>query len=489
MYGVFQMFKIGIGPSSSHTVGPMKAAKQFLLKAKSKGILDSDHVKSIHADLYGSLALTGKGHATDKAIIMGLKGHDPDNVDTTTIYEEIDKIQERKSLMLLNTYEKILKINFLKKQRLPYHTNGMTFYLKDEEDKEIYKETFYSVGGGFILNESEINKQHSSDDNCDEKVPYFFKNADELFSLCEKNKLKIHELMLANELVSHSEAEVRRKLDRIWEVMNQGIIRGMNSSGCLPGPLQLNRRAPLLLEKLKILENNNKMDPLNSMNWLNMWALAVSEENSTGGQIVTAPTNGAAGVIPAVIKYYLKFYSELFPNRIHDFLLTAAAIGSIFKRNATISGAEGGCQAEIGVASSMAAAALTDCLDGNLIQVENAAEIAMEHFIGLTCDPVGGVVQIPCIERNAIGAVKAVNATALALSETNKHKVSLDRIVHVMKETGNDMKTKYKETSKGGIAKILENDFKHAMKLMKDNNKFNKLHKEEVDMFQHNTLC
>jgi L-serine dehydratase len=454
------MFKIGIGPSSSHTVGPMKAAKQFLLKAKQRGILDPKRIKSMKVDLYGSLALTGKGHASDKAVILGMLGEDPDSVDTSTCYQLIDRLQEEKRLKLLNELECDFKINFLRSQKLPYHTNGMKFSLLGHNNEEVYKDIFYSIGGGFILDDKEARNPEQKIDN--KKVPFEFRNAKELFTLCEENKLTIPQLILENEKVFLSEQEIKQKIDRIWEVMENGIKRGLSTGGVLPGPLMVNRRAAALYERLM---KDEEPDPMNYLNWINVYALAVSEENANGGQVVTSPTNGSAGVIPAVVKYYYKFHYKKHPNKLHDFFLTASAIGSLFKMNATISGAEGGCQAEIGVSSSMAAAGLTCALGGSTRQIENSAEMAMEHFIGMTCDPIGGVVQIPCIERNAVGAVKSVNASALALTENHSNKVSLDRIIRVMKKTGEDMKTKYKETSKGGLAKEFRKDVKEDIKL------------------------
>jgi L-serine dehydratase len=456
---VFQMFKIGIGPSSSHTVGPMKAAKLFLNKAKQKGLFNSNSIKAIRTDLYGSLALTGKGHATDRAVVLGLLGEDPDTVDTNTSYQLAEKQQADKKVKLLNEYECNLKINFLKHQKLPFHTNGMKFTLLGNNDEELYKDIWYSTGGGFIVNEEDTKSQRHKADSV--KVPFEFNNAKELFTLCKENSLTIPQLILENEKVFLDELEIKRKLDRIWEVMENGIKRGLSNSGYLPGPLMLRRRAADLYADLKSSEIK---DPMDYLNWINVYALAVSEENSIGGQVVTSPTNGSAGVIPAVIKYYKKYHSKTQPNKLYDFLLTAGAIGSLFKRNATIAGAEGGCQAEIGVSSSMAAAGLTCALGGNLNQIEGAAEMAMEHFVGMTCDPVGGVVQIPCIERNAFGAVKAVNASALALRENYSHRVALDRIIKVMNDTGHDMKTKYKETSKGGLAKEFMDEFKEHPK-------------------------
>jgi L-serine dehydratase len=504
------MFKIGIGPSSSHTVGPMKAAKEFLVNAKKNGIIGKNNIRMVKAELFGSLALTGKGHATDKAIVMGLIGLDPDNVDTSTVYGKVDKLQAAKRLKILEEIETNFSIVFHRTGKLPYHTNGMRFSLINDNNEEIFKEIYYSVGGGFIVNDNEVNppnQENSADASNlsatpvdanekwnnsinEKKVPYPFKTADELFALCRENKLTVPQLIMENEKTRDSEQEIRRKLDRVWEVMNGSIKRGLYSHGILPGPLHIERRAPKLYVKLLEQETNQtELDPFHYMNWINCWALAVSEENSIGGQVVTAPTNGSAGVIPSTISYYNKFHSKKHPDKIHDFLLTASAIGMVIKLNATVSGAEGGCQAEIGASSSMAAAGLTSALGGSLVSIENAAEIALEHFIGLTCDPVGGLVQIPCIERNAVGAVKSVNAAALALSETNKHKVSLDRIIKVMKQTGDDMKSKYKETSKGGIAKIMEKDFEQGMKLLKSKSKHEKEFNKEVDLFMNNTLC
>jgi L-serine dehydratase len=475
--GVFQMFKIGIGPSSSHTVGPMKAAKQFLLKAQNKGLLDPNKVKTMKTDLYGSLALTGKGHATDRAVILGMLGEDPETVDTTTLYKKIDQLQESKRLRLLNQFDCDFNINFLRSQRLSYHTNGLKFSLLGKNEEEIYKDIWYSIGGGFIINDAETKGEPKEEEI--KKVPYEYKNARELISLCEEKNITIPQLVLENEKVFMSELEIKRKIDRIWEVMQLGINNGISTKGTLPGPLLVKRRASALYDKLN---SHVEQDPMDYLNWINVYALAVSEENANGGQVVTSPTNGSAGVIPAVLQYYHKYYSKKHPNKIYDFFLTASAIGSLFKMNATISGAEGGCQAEIGVSSSMAAAGLTSALGGNTRQIENSAEMAMEHFIGMTCDPIGGVVQIPCIERNAVGAVKAVNATALALSENHSNKVSLDRIIRVMKKTGEDMKTKYKETSKGGLAKEFKKD-------VKESNKPEHIREEEVKLDLVETLC
>jgi L-serine dehydratase len=461
------MFKIGIGPSSSHTVGPMKAAKEFLLKAKSKKLLDPHIIKTMKADLYGSLALTGKGHASDRAIILGMLGEDPDTVDTCNIYTLVDRINEEKKVKLLNEFEVDFKINFLRSQKLPYHSNAMKFTLFGKNNEEVFKDVYYSIGGGFIYNEADDHYKHEV-----KKVPFPFEKAKDLFSICSEKKMTIPEVILENEKAFLPEWEIKAKIDRIWEVMQKSIERGLHSPGVLPGPLGVNRRAPPLY--IKLLNEPHSLDPMNSLNWINVFALAVSEENSIGGQVVTSPTNGSAGVIPSVISYFNKFHTnKSTPDKIYDFFLTASAIGSLFKTGATISGAEGGCQAEIGVSASMAAAGLTCALGGNLTQIENSAEMAMEHFIGMTCDPIGGLVQIPCIERNAVGAVKAVNASALALTESHNNKVSLDKIIKVMKKTGEDMKTKYKETSKGGLAKEFEKQVKvGSMDGKKESNNF-----------------
>jgi L-serine dehydratase len=445
----------------------MKAAKQFLLDAKKKNLLNSNKIKMIRTELYGSLALTGKGHATDKAVLMGLMGEEPETVDTTTIYDKIAKINLNKKIRLMDQDNEIpFSINFHKFERLPYHTNGMRFIMLDDTSREVYSDVYYSIGGGFILKDEEtkykpvdetVTLTSDNKSNTEKVLPFPFNTAQELMEHCRNNNMTIPQVILENEKSYHSEEFIKNKMDQIWKVMDNCITRGMNTPGILPGPLKVERRAPTLYKQLLKADST---DPMNIMNWINMFALAVSEENAVGGQVVTAPTNGAAGIIPSVLKYYEKYYSKKHPNKLYDFLLTAASIGMIFKKNATISGAEGGCQAEIGVAASMAAGGLTSALGGNLDQVEKAAEIAMEHFLGMTCDPIGGLVQIPCIERNALGSVKAINSVALALNESSKNKVSLDRVVHVMRETGNDMMTKYKETAKGGLAKEFKLDCK-----------------------------
>lgn len=482
---VLQMFKIGIGPSSSHTLGPMKAAKQFLLKAVEKGV-DISKTKTMKTDLYGSLALTGKGHHTDKAVILGMLGEDPVTVDTPKIYDKVDILAKEKKIKLLNKYDSDFKINFLRSQKLPYHTNGVKFTLLNKDDKELFSEIYYSIGGGFILSEEETKSQNKDDENKFNKLPFQFKNAKELFWMSETNQITLPQLIMENEKVylGISEKEIKERLDVIWKVMDNCINRGLVTEGYLPGPLNLQRRAPSLYKKL--LEESTSQNPMFYLNWINAHAIAVSEENASGGQVVTSPTNGSAGVIPAVLNYYFKFCADKHPNKLHDFLLSAGAIGGIFKLNSTISGAEGGCQAEIGVSASMAAAGLTCALNGNSNQIEKASESAMEHFIGMTCDPIGGLVQIPCIERNGMGAVKAINASALALTETIMNKVSLDRIVRVMKKTGEDMKSKYKETSKGGLAKEFNRKYRANNKKYVGDDENND---ETVKLFLPETLC
>lgn len=500
---VLQMFKIGVGPSSSHTLGPMKAAKDFLVKAQIKGV-DLSKVKQMKTDLYGSLALTGRGHHTDKAVIMGMMGEDPVTVDTTTIYSEIEKLQVKKKVKLLKSYNSEFRINFLRSQKLPYHTNGLKFTLLDNNDNDIYNEIYYSIGGGFILSEEETQKQNNDEGKKYNSLPFPFKNAKELFWLSESNDISVPRLILENEKKYHNttEKEILKYLDDIWRVMNNCISRGLITEGTLPGPLNLKRRAPGLYQNLL---KDSISNPMYYLNWINTHAIAVSEENASGGQVVTSPTNGSAGVIPATINYYNNFCADKHPNKLYDFLLSAGAVGGIFKLNSTISGAEGGCQAEIGVSASMAAGGLTCALDGSSSQIEKASEIAMEHFIGMTCDPIGGLVQIPCIERNGVGAVKAINASALALTDNSQQRISLDRIVRVMKKTGEDMKTKYKETSKGGlaqeynrkyIAKRFANEYDDENKANNDNDNDNDndennegKDKDSIKLYLPETLC
>lgn len=447
---VFNLFSIGIGPSSSHTVGPMKAAHTFIALLQNKNKLS--HVTRITIELFGSLAFTGKGHGTDNAILLGLEDFLPDSVDPSSIKPRAETIISSRQIRLGNThtitfdYVNDLIFNF--KDLLPSHTNGMRFTAYHEQEI-IASRIYYSIGGGFILDEDQAAHSQTIDNS---DIPYPFENAATLLQLCEKNKLTIKELMLANEKTQRSETEVNNGLLHIAKIMDECIEKGCKSPGILPGGLKVKRRAPMLYEKLLAKGKPDSYEHMDSMEWLNLFAIAVNEENAAGGRVVTAPTNGAAGIIPAVLHYYMTFYPTAQEKDVIEFLLTAAAIGILYKKGASISGAEVGCQGEVGVACSMAAGALTAVLGGSLYQIENAAEIAMEHHLGMTCDPINGLVQIPCIERNAMGAVKAVNATRLALLGDGEHHVTLDKVIATMKQTGKDMMTIYKETSQGGLA-------------------------------------
>lgn len=447
---VFNLFSIGIGPSSSHTVGPMKAANAFIVNLQECEILKL--VKRIKIELFGSLAFTGKGHGTDSAILLGLEGNTPSTVNPDIIKPHAKEIIEQRQLHLANLhpviFDYLTDFIFDFKNLLPLHTNGMRFTAYDRENKEVLTKIYYSIGGGFILNEDDTPQTQIINTS----VPYPFTNAKTLLTLCETNQLTIKELMLANEASFQSLEKIQAKLLHIADIMRDCIDKGCHTSGILPGELQVKRRAANLYAKLKAKGQPKSHELTDSMAWLNLYAIAVNEENAAGGRIVTAPTNGAAGIIPAVLHYYLTFYPQAQPEDAIEFLLTAGAIGILYKKGASISGAEVGCQGEVGVACSMAAAALTAVLGGNLYQIENAAEIAMEHHLGLTCDPINGLVQIPCIERNAMGAVKAVNASRLALLGDGEHYVSLDKVIATMKQTGKDMMVIYKETSQGGLA-------------------------------------
>ena len=440
----FELFKIGIGPSSSHTVGPMIAAKLF-----SEKISSFKNLTKVSIDLYGSLALTGKGHGTDKAISLGLMGFSPETLSANIIDSKIDEINNSGFILLPNS--KSIKFDFSKNiiynnifNKYKY-SNTMVFKAFDKSDK-LCENIFYSIGGGFIIDES----NQKSDSNLSNKVPFNFKSGNELLKLCHSNNLNIYDIVRKNEQAYNQNININDKLLNIWKVMNSSIYNGMTNTGVLNGNLKIKRRANALYKKL--LEKSNKYDPLYVMDWVNIFAIAVSEENAAFGKIVTSPTNGASGIIPAVIKYYKEFVKDSDDNGIINFLLASSAIGSLFKRNASISGAEAGCQGEVGVACSMAAAGLTAAKNGSYKQIENAAEIAMEHNLGLTCDPVNGLVQIPCIERNAMGAIKAINACRLALNGSGTHKVSLDQVIKTMWETGKNMNSIYKETSRGGLA-------------------------------------
>lgn len=448
---VFNLFSIGIGPSSSHTVGPMKAAKVFVTRLKAQSQLFS--VKRIKIELFGSLAFTGKGHGTDNAILLGLEGNTPDAINPDDIKPRAKEVIEGKQIQLLGLqtvdFDYLTDFIYHFNDLLPAHTNGMRFNVYDANQNEISSRIYYSIGGGFILDEEEVANPQATDTSA---FPYPFASAKTLLTLCEKNHLSIKDLMLANEASLRPAAEVHERLYHIAETMRACIDKGCDTAGILPGGLNVKRRAPGLYQKLQMKGKPKSHEYMDSMEWLNLYAIAVNEENAAGGRVVTAPTNGAAGIIPAVMHYYLTFYPQAKKEDAVDFLLTAGAIAVLYKKGASISGAEVGCQGEVGVACSMAAGALTALLGGTLTQIENAAEIAMEHHLGLTCDPINGLVQIPCIERNAMGAVKAVNATRLALLGDGQHYVSLDKVIATMKQTGKDMMTIYKETSQGGLA-------------------------------------
>ena len=451
MISVFDMFSVGIGPSSSHTVGPMKAGAEFVAELAQ----DSDKfdaVDSVKVELFGSLGQTGIGHGTGKAVILGLLGELPDEIDVDTIESKLEEIRNSEKLCLNG--EKLVRfpsknaIVFHRRKTLPKHANALTFYAY-AQDELVKQQTYYSIGGGFIIKDEDFDATKAHAASLQASVPFPFKTAEELLSLCKTNGLSISSLMLRNESTFRPKHEVKQQLHNIWLVMKACIQRGIESEGILPGGLKVVRRAPGLYRRLQTEHTN---DPMQTMDWVNLFALAVNEENAAGGRVVTAPTNGAAGIIPAVLQYVDKFIRPVDEEVASRFLLTAGAIGILYKENASISGAEVGCQGEVGVACSMAAGALAEIMGGTAASVENAAEIGMEHNLGLTCDPVGGLVQVPCIERNAMGAIKAINASRLALRGTGEHKVSLDKVIKTMRDTGNDMKTKYKETARGGLA-------------------------------------
>ena len=450
--GVFDLFKIGIGPSSSHTVGPMVAARRFGERLEALGLID----RTAHVDcaLYGSLALTGRGHATDSAVILGLSGEIPAEIDPDDVPRIVSTVTDTGRLMLMRRREIAFvpsrDIHFFGRERRPFHSNAMMLTARDDAGEILDQRTWYSIGGGFVLDEDEA-LGNAREGDIGPSVPYDFTSAGELLAIGDREALTFAEIMLANECARSTRDEVESGLDRIADTMAQCIDRGSRNEGILPGGLKVQRRAATLIRELSLRQQTTLGDPLAVLDWINLWAMAVNEENAAGGKVVTAPTNGAAGIIPAVLRYYDRCYRGTREGR-HTFLLTAAAIGALYKRNASISGAEVGCQGEVGVACSMAAAGLTAALGGNNLQIENAAEIAMEHNLGLTCDPVGGLVQIPCIERNAMGAVKAIDASRLALLGDGTHMVSLDKVIETMRQTGYDMRDKYKETSQGGLA-------------------------------------
>ena len=473
----FELFKVGIGPSSSHTVGPMRAARRFCERLVARG--EMQRVRSLRVSLHGSLAHTGKGHGTDMAVLLGLEGEEPQSVDTDSAPARVAKIRAERSISLYRgprvPFDPEVDLRFNRRVVLKLHSNGMVFQAFDEAGELLHERTYFSVGGGFIVNsegepEAEAERLESPPplealteavdpvdagglgllSEAERVVPYPFNTAAELLKRCEESGLSISSLMLANESALRPEAEVRRRLASLWSVMQACIKRGCEREGILPGGLRVKRRAAALYRALRA--ERDGADPMGALDWVNLWALAVNEENAAGGRVVTAPTNGAAGIIPSVLSYYMRFIPNADEDGVARFLLVAAAIASLYKKNASISGAEVGCQGEVGVACSMAAGALAEVMGGTPAQVCNSAEIGMEHNLGLTCDPWGGLVQVPCIERNAMGSVKAINAARLALRGDGSHKVSLDKVIETMRRTGADMSTKYKETARGGLA-------------------------------------
>jgi L-serine dehydratase len=443
-FSIFDLFNIGIGPSSSHAIGPMRAAKAFVISLQQANVLEKTH--KITIDLYGSLAFTGKGHGTDRALIMGLAYYDPETIDPELIPKKLGEIIASGKILTVDQHafafnqsaDLILHFD----ATLPGHSNGMQFKAYDAQNNLIKESIYYSTGGGFIVNAESMTL--NADTTNDAQLPYPFDTASQLLKHCENEQQSIATITFANELYWREAVAIEQQALKIWDTMNEAITRGCQTSGVLPGGLKVPRRAPALFAKLQ-------NTPMNT-NWLNVFAMAVNEENAAGNRVVTAPTNGSAGIIPAVLKYYQEFYNDRSTESVVNFLLTAGAIGTLYKKGASISGAEMGCMGEVGVAASMAAGALTAVLGGTIMQVEQAAEIAIEHHFGLTCDPIMGLVQIPCIERNAMGAVKAVNAATIALLEAGRHIVSLDNAIKTMRETGRDMSTHYKETSQGGLA-------------------------------------
>ena len=448
---VFDLFKVGIGPSSSHTVGPMRAAGLFALSLKQEGLLDQ--TASVKAELYGSLGATGKGHGSDIGIMLGLMGHTPDAVDVDAVPGIMKKARSLETISLLAMHPIAFRekdhLLMYRREAMAEHPNGMQFSAFDAAGELLRQTKYLSVGGGFVVTVGASNDHVLTAYN---QVPYPFTSGDQLLAVCKQQGLSISEVMWANERTWRTDDEIRSQLLDLWRVMRECVQRGLTHEGTLPGPFKVQRRAPILAAQLRARAERVLSDPLSVLDWVNVYAFAVNEENAAGGRVVTAPTNGAAGVIPAVLHYYDKFIANATDDGVIEFLLTAAAIGILYKLNASISGAEVGCQGEVGVACSMAAAGLAAVMGGSPEQIENAAEIGMEHNLGLTCDPIGGLVQVPCIERNAMGAVKALNAARLALQGDGQHVVSLDKVIKTMRETGADMKTKYKETSRGGLA-------------------------------------
>lgn len=450
---VFDLFKIGVGPSSSHTVGPMLAACKYVASLRENNLIDQ--VARLEVHLYGSLSATGIGHGTDQAIIMGLMGERPDSIDPRIIVPSIESLKAEGTLQLGRQVD----VPFLwqrdlhfHEESLSYHPNAMTLTAYSGEGSVLYDNTYYSVGGGFVVDQAQVDSGLLDSDTSE--LPYNFNSASELLALCRKENMSISRIMLENEKTWRSEDEVRSELWRIWQVMCECVDNGLSNEGILPGGLSVKRRAKQLHQRLQTAQQDACLiaSTFSAMEWVNIFALAVNEENAAGGRMVTAPTNGAAGIIPAVLHYYMKFKAHASEKDVVEFLLAAGAIGVLCKKNASISGAEVGCQGEVGSACAMAAAGLAEVMGATPEQVENAAEIGLEHNLGLTCDPVGGLVQVPCIERNAIATVKAINAAQMALRGDGQHFISLDKVIRTMRDTGKDMLDKYKETSKGGLA-------------------------------------
>ena len=448
----FDLFKIGIGPSSSHTVGPMLAAARFV----GNWLADAGRlgdVSGVQVEVFGSLAMTGRGHGTDKAVMLGLEGHFPDEIDPDIIPAAVERIRSDRQIVLNGvhavSFDEKRDLLMNRREKLPLHTNGMRFVARSAGGV-IASRHYYSVGGGFVINQDGAADSKIAPDTTE--LPYPFRSGSELLAHSARHGLSIAQLMRENEKVWRSNEQINEGLGRLWNAMQSCVARGIRQDGELPGGLRVQRRAPGLYRELSSRSEHTLSDPLTTLDWVNLYAMAVNEENAAGGRVVTAPTNGAAGIIPAVLHYLARFIPGTGDAETFDFLLTAAAIGILYKENASLSGAEVGCQGEVGVACSMAAGGLAAALGGSPSQVENAAEIGMEHNLGLTCDPIGGLVQIPCIERNAMGAVKAINAARLAMRGNGTHKVSLDKVIATMRETGRDMMDKYKETSRGGLA-------------------------------------
>ncbi len=454
LISLFDLFKIGIGPSSSHTVGPMRAAKAFLAGLDESGELP--RVGHITAEVYGSLALTGMGHGTNKAVLLGLSGKEPATVDPDEGEALVEAIRSEKTLSLLGerpiAFDPDKDLVFNKRSRLPFHSNGMKFTAHDQDGDLVREGVYYSIGGGFIVDEEQARALEEKGNEEPDTHPYPFHSARQLLALGREQGLRIVDIVRANEESLRRPEEIETGIEELWSAMENCIDRGCEADGILPGRLKLQRRAGRLYRQLSDPDRQSLNDSMTGMDWINLWAIAVNEENAAGGRVVTAPTNGAAGIIPAVLRYYHRLCRDASDKGIQNFFLAATAIGALYKQNASLSGAEVGCQGEVGVACSMAAGGLTAALGGSNEQIENAAEIGMEHNLGLTCDPIGGLVQIPCIERNAMGAVKAIDASRMAMLGDGTHKVSLDRVIDTMRRTGADMKTKYKETSRGGLA-------------------------------------